>query len=80
QWEMGAARSAHGHCLGRVGRFAEGETELLAALQTVEAALGTDHPRNERIRSRLAELYRAWGRPDEADRILRQQRGEGEHP
>ena len=68
QWEMGAARSAYGQCLGRNGRFAEGERELLEALQTVEAALGPDHPRNEGIRSRLAELYEAWGRPAEAAR------------
>jgi non-specific serine/threonine protein kinase/serine/threonine-protein kinase len=68
QWEMGAARSAHGHCLGRNGRFAEGERELLEALRVVEAALGPDHPRNEAIRSRLAVLYEAWGRPAEAAR------------
>jgi serine/threonine protein kinase/tetratricopeptide (TPR) repeat protein len=68
QWEMGAARSAQGHCLGRTGRYAEGERELLAALQIVEAALGPDHPRNDRIRFRLVELYEAWGRPEEAAR------------
>lgn len=75
QWELGAARSALGHCLGRTGRFAEGERELLAALQTVEASLGPDHPRNESIRGRLSDLYRAWGKPEEADRILRRDGG-----
>jgi serine/threonine protein kinase/tetratricopeptide (TPR) repeat protein len=68
QWEVGAARSAQGHCLGQVGRFAEGERELLAALETVTTALGPDHSRIERIHQRLVELYEAWGRPEEAAR------------
>ena len=69
QWEMGAARSAYGQCLGQTGRFAEGERELVAALETVETALGPDHSRVGQIRARLAELYDAWGRPERARRI-----------
>ena len=68
QWELGAARSAHGHCLGKMERFPEGERELIAALETVEAALGPDHPRVAKIRGRLRELYEAWGRPEDAAR------------
>jgi tetratricopeptide (TPR) repeat protein len=66
QWEMGAARSTYGDCLGKDGWFTEGEAELLEALRIVQSALGSDHPRNDQIRRRLAEIYQDWGRPEEA--------------
>jgi serine/threonine-protein kinase len=66
QYEIGVVRSVYGMCLGALGRFEEGERELLAALQTVVDAMGSDHPRVPVIRSRLADLYDAWGRPDRA--------------
>jgi len=68
QWEMGAALSARGHCLGRVGRFSEGEQDLLAALETAEEALGPGHERVQKVRERLVQLYEAWNRPDQAAR------------
>jgi serine/threonine-protein kinase len=66
QWEIGAAQSAYGLCLGRAGRFPEGEQVLLEALLITEAALGPDHARVGIVRTRLAEMYEAWGKPEEA--------------
>jgi serine/threonine protein kinase/Tfp pilus assembly protein PilF len=66
QFEIGVVRSVYGMCLGVEGRFEEGERQLLEALQVVVDAMGSDHPRVPVIRSRLADLYDAWGRPDRA--------------
>jgi len=71
QFEIGVAGSAYGMCLGRMGRFTEGERELLEALRIVAEALGPDHARLHRIRVRLADLYDAWGNPEQAERYRR---------
>jgi tetratricopeptide (TPR) repeat protein len=66
QWETGVAVSTHGFCLGKAHRFAEGERALLEAMEIVGAALREEHDRVARIRSRLADLYDAWGKPEQA--------------
>ncbi len=55
-----------GHCLTVEKRFADAEPLLLEGARDLERALGADHPRTHLAASWLAELYRAWGRPQPA--------------
>jgi tetratricopeptide (TPR) repeat protein len=77
QWEVGAARAARGRCLKALGRFAEGEQELLEALRVTESALGSTHSRVDGIRVSLADLYDAWEKPAEAARYREAAQGGG---
>ncbi|MGW8282288.1 MAG: serine/threonine-protein kinase [Gemmatimonadota bacterium] len=61
------ARSLLGYCLTELGEFEQAEGQLLRALPILEAKLGADHRRTQDARDRLAHLYRAWGRPEQAD-------------
>jgi serine/threonine-protein kinase len=62
-WHTAEARLSWGAWLGRAGRRAEGEAELLRARAAVEGK----SRRLERETARLlAELYDAWGRPADA--------------
>ncbi len=61
----------HGVCLSRLGRLEEAEAALLEAHGRLEWAMGADHERTRLARSDLADLYAAWGRPDEAVRWRR---------
>jgi non-specific serine/threonine protein kinase/serine/threonine-protein kinase len=58
--------SAHGRLLVSQGRLDEAESLLLAALGVLERDLKRDDPRTQRTRAFLAELYDAWGRPEQA--------------
>jgi non-specific serine/threonine protein kinase/serine/threonine-protein kinase len=60
---LGIYRGGLGVCLMRQERYAEAETELLAALEANRAVLGPEHPRTVVATERLTELYGAWGRP-----------------
>ncbi|MHC5005991.1 MAG: serine/threonine-protein kinase [Planctomycetota bacterium] len=53
-------------CLKELGRFEEAEPLLLVGLRRVEAEHGPDHGQTNSVRARLAALYEAWGKPDEA--------------
>ncbi len=57
-------RSILGVCLTRLGRFDEAEPELLEALRVFKKAPTRAHV--EGTIRRLAALYDAWGKPDEA--------------
>jgi hypothetical protein len=52
-------------CLIRARQFAEAETALLSARQSL-ASLSDDHAWRRQADDRLSDLYRRWGRPDEA--------------
>ncbi len=67
-WHLAHMRSNQAQLLGRLGRRREAEALLLASLAVIETALGPDHPRTHETERRLAELYTAWHRPDEAAR------------
>ncbi len=64
--ETARSRSALGHCLGELGRFAEAERELLKGHETLTRTHGPEHRDSREARERLAALYLAWGRPDRA--------------
>jgi tetratricopeptide (TPR) repeat protein len=65
-WQAAAARNSEGAALTRLRRFAEAEKLLLESLDGLQRAPIPDLA--ERGRARLAELYVAWGRAEEARR------------
>lgn len=54
-----------GRCLTAQSRFAEAEGPLLKG-ESIWAAQGATQPGTREARNGLAELYRAWGRPNDA--------------
>ena len=59
-------RNNYGECLGKMGRHAEAERELLHGLPIITATFGPDHARTKKAAARLVALYEAWGRPGDA--------------
>jgi serine/threonine-protein kinase len=64
--ELAGARLFLGSCLVKLRRLAEAEPLLLASYPVLKEQRGEGHESTRRARSALAELYRAWGRPEEA--------------
>jgi serine/threonine-protein kinase len=60
-------KSASSPCLTRLGRYREAEERLLAAHTKMRASLGSQHWITRLSARRLAELYEAWGKPDQAE-------------
>jgi serine/threonine protein kinase/Tfp pilus assembly protein PilF len=65
-WGLGATLTSYGHCLTQLGRMDEAQVALLEAYSILESTLGSDHVRSLIAARRLAELYEAWNKPDEA--------------
>jgi serine/threonine-protein kinase len=65
-FQFALTRSNLGACLTDVGRFDEAERNLLQAYPAMQKALGDDHAQARRVAARLADLYEAWGRPEQA--------------
>ncbi len=65
-WRPANARSHLGDCLTKLGRYEQGEQELLEAYRVLKATRGADNPRTVRAVERLAVLYEAWGKPAKA--------------
>lgn len=63
------AESELGGYLTALEEFAEAEVLLLRALDTFDALRGEGSPNTRTATGRLAELYRAWDRPDDAARV-----------
>src|ERR1700730_52972 len=63
---LATLNSVLGESLTAERRFAEAETFLLTAYQTWKAHVLPQEYNFLETRRRLADLYRAWGRPDEA--------------
>ncbi len=64
---VGIVRSDLGACMTALGRYDEAERELLEALRILTAHyLTDDHPAVVPTVDRLAALYEAWGKPEEA--------------
>ncbi|MGH9752026.1 MAG: tetratricopeptide repeat protein, partial [Blastocatellia bacterium] len=64
--DVAGDKSASGPCLTRLGRYREAEERLQAAYARLQAALGQQHWQTKLSIRRLAELYEAWGKPDQA--------------
>ena len=67
-WAPSAMRLNVGKVQTRLGRYAEAERVLLAALEGLRAGLGDASDPVQKARDRVAELYEAWDRPDQAAR------------
>ncbi|MGH7578746.1 MAG: tetratricopeptide repeat protein, partial [Gemmatimonadales bacterium] len=63
---VAGAREALGSCLVALRRFGEAEPLLLASYSTLQKQRGDNHEFTHRSRRALAELYRGWGRPEQA--------------
>jgi eukaryotic-like serine/threonine-protein kinase len=68
-WEIAEARAHLGLCLATLGRREEAEAELLPAYEVLRARRGAEDRRTVAAARGLAELYRAWGRSEEAERF-----------
>jgi tetratricopeptide (TPR) repeat protein len=66
-WQVSAAMNAEGAALGKLGQFVAAEKLMLASLPGLKQAPIPDLEATGR--RRLVELYSAWGRPDQANRI-----------
>ncbi len=70
KWQSAAAiESVLGGCLTALGRYAEAEQLLLSSYPAVEQRHGKKHTRTLGALQRIADLYEAWGKPDEAARF-----------
>ncbi len=69
-WRVADARSVLGQCLAAGGRFEEAEPLLIESYPTIRDAKGADSRYARDAAARIVELYRAWGRPDEASEYL----------
>jgi tetratricopeptide (TPR) repeat protein len=65
-WRLAVFRQHKGIVLTKLGRFAEAEGELAAARAVLEQRLGKANARTRSNYEETANLYEAWGRPDEA--------------
>lgn len=59
-------RNNYGDCLTDLGSYAEAERALLDSQRVMERFFKPPHPRIDNGRARLARLYTAWGRPEQA--------------
>ncbi len=65
-WLLPYLKGGHGETLLLLGRFAEAEPLLLESHRVFLATRGRGHPMTRKAAARLADLYRAWGRPERA--------------
>jgi hypothetical protein len=68
-WQVAAAMNTAGAALAKLGKYTDAERLLLASRDgLVKAPIPDLH---EKGRARLVELYRAWGKPAEAEKYQR---------
>ncbi len=65
-WRVSNARGDYGITLTTLGRYAQAEEHLLAALAGLELVMGSSHERTQKTVTGLVRLYEAWGRADQA--------------
>jgi class 3 adenylate cyclase/serine/threonine protein kinase len=65
-WFRGVLQAKYGNCLVRLGRYAEAEEHLLASHAELSDVLDATDARVQTVLSGLADLYSAWGKPDQA--------------
>ena len=65
-WYPAVVEGWYGRALLGLQRYEEAEQHLVAAYQRLRSILGEEHPRTQKARQRVAELFTAWGKPDKA--------------
>jgi tetratricopeptide (TPR) repeat protein len=68
-WLIAMARNVQGAAFAGLGRYADAEKLLLSSLPALSGSPIADLPR--RGRERLADLYTAWGKPEQAEKYAR---------
>jgi len=58
--------------LARRGAYEEAEALYLPALEVARRRIPPTHPRRRELVNGLAQLYEAWGRPEDAERVRRE--------
>jgi len=66
-WMYGVALLNLGRCQTALHEYMTAEATLLEAHSRLKDSLGETHRRTNQARAALAELYSAWGRPDQAE-------------
>lgn len=59
--------------LARRGEYEEAEALFLPAITVARESMAPNHPRRRELVEGLASLYERWGRPEDAERIRREQ-------
>ncbi|UCF66367.1 MAG: serine/threonine protein kinase [Acidobacteriota bacterium] len=67
-WMLGVALLNLGRCESALKDYAAAERTLSDAHDLLAKALGPTHGRTLQIRAALAELYDAWGKPEQAEK------------
>ena len=67
-FQIATTENLLGGCLTAMKRYAEAEPLLKGSYGIIAAKFGEEHPRTVAARTRLIELYEAWGRPEAAAR------------
>jgi len=65
-WLLGSTESALGTCLSAQKRYVEAEPLLLSAYDNLSESRGPKHEKTAGTRHALAELYKAWHKPEKA--------------
>jgi len=65
-WMLGVAMLNLGRCQTALGDFTAAETTLSDSYALLKGSLGDTHSRTIQVRSAMAELYDASGKPDKA--------------
>ena len=63
-WRIGIAKSVLGEALTALDRYDEAESYLLEAQRVLRDVPGAQGQEAQATRTRLASLYKAWGRPE----------------
>ncbi|MCC6361784.1 MAG: serine/threonine protein kinase [Phycisphaerales bacterium] len=66
-WMLGVALLNLGKCQTALGKYADAERSLLDGHGVLEKTLGAVHGRTKLVKAALAELYDAWGKPEQAE-------------
>jgi tetratricopeptide (TPR) repeat protein len=67
-WLFAVATKEQGACLRELGRHADAEPLLLQAHELLERVVGPKDHRTQKVVTELVDLYRAWDRPQDAER------------
>ncbi len=68
-WKLAEASSALGECYAAQRRYTDAEPLLIQGYEGLKEKRGPEHPLTRTALDRVVELYRSWGRPDEAKRF-----------